>query len=152
MIAFAQGFSIRGGYKRDENDTFDDFLPIIKLIENRKKIAYIHSIPLYHHTIKNLRHFIKKQRWATRNVLSNKNYGINYRLKYLTLSQKIKIKLWPFYAFSIILPVAQSLYGLSRDGEVIWLLHPVMCFVSAASSVREYFNYILNKEKIVSRQ
>ena len=50
MIAFAQGFTVRGSYRRSKQDAFDDISPIIKMITQKKKIAYIHGVSLMHHT------------------------------------------------------------------------------------------------------
>lgn len=152
MMAFAQGFTIRKGFRRKKQDAMDDIRPILELLDKRKKIAYVHSVSLYHHTIYSLDHFIRKQRWATRNALEKKKYGIVLRANQLSESQRVRMKLWPLYAFSIIVPLLVSIFGLVRDKKIIWLAHPVLCFLSAYASVIEAVMYNTTNRAIVSRQ
>lgn len=152
MIAFAQCFTVRSGYIREENDNFDDCLPVIKMIRDGKKIAYVYSASVFHHTIRNIGHFIKKQKWATLNAISNKNYGIGHRAEYLSSGQRLRIKIWPLYACSIVFPLVRSLYGLVRDGQPLWLIHPLMCLLSAYSSIWAITAYKFDRNKIISRQ
>lgn len=152
LIAFAQGFTIRSKYKRGERHSMDDIKPIMDLVERGKKIAFIHSLPVYHHTIKNLGHFIRKQRWGTRNAITNQNYGISYRAKNLSPSQKFRMKIWPFYAIIFVLPLVNSVYHLIKDKESMWIYHAPLCFISAASSLYEVLVYNMFHKEIVSRQ
>jgi hypothetical protein len=152
MMAFAQGFTIRKGFKRKKRDSMDDIRPILDLIGRKKKIAYVHSVSLIHHTIHSLDHFIRKQRWATRNALENKKYGIVLRVNQLSDGQKLRIKLWPIYALTIVAPFLVSIYGLIRDRKLIWLMHPILCFLSAYASVVEILVYNTTNKAIVSRQ
>lgn len=152
MIAFAQGFTIRGKYVRKPEDFFDDCKPIIELINQHKMIAYIHSVSIYHDTIHNLGHFIKKQRWATQNAISKKNYGVYHRMNKLTWFQQLKVVLWPFYAFSFFFPFLRSIFGLIQDKNSIWLFHPVACWLSAYSSISAIIHYNLTEKKYISRQ
>lgn len=151
MIAFAQGFVLRASFDRDDADEADDCMPIVRMIRKQKKIAYIHSISVYHHTINNLRHFIKKQRWASLNALSNKNYGVSHRVHYLSPQQRFRKKIWPLYALSIIFPSFYAGYYLFRDREALWLMHPLMCFISALSSIYAVLLIVTGRTKI-SRQ
>lgn len=156
MISFSQGFTIRGSYKKNKRDIFDDNRPVIELIRGNKKIAYVHSVSIYHHTIKGLGHFIKKQRWATFNALERKNYGIAHRYDTLSAGQKLRMKLWPFYALSIVFPVLNSLRGLIVDRELIWLFHPLNCLYCAYANFIQLMVFITGKIgykfKTISRQ
>jgi len=152
LIAFAQGFALRRGYKRDEKDALDDLGPVISLIEKNKKIAYIHSLSLYHDTVRDLNHFIRKQKWATINALLNKSYGIAHRINKLSRYQKFKIKIWPFYGLSIIFPFIRSVYGLFSDKEILWLFHPIICLISVYSSLVSAIHLQINKDAIINRQ
>lgn len=152
ILAFAQGFTIRKDYSRTSRDKYDDIKPIISLTESGKKIAYVHSISLFHNTIKDYKQFIRKTRWATMNAIRNKNYGIAYRKKYLTFIQKIKMNIWPIYSLSLILPVIRSVIGLLQDKEGIWVFHPVICFLSIYASMMEYLSMKLRKNMEISRQ
>jgi len=147
LIAFAQGFTIRSGYSRKKNDQFDDLVPVIKMIQKNEMIAYIHSVSLYHHTIKGFAHFIEKQIWRTKNILNKRKFGISHRVSYLSEKEKLRIKIWPLYAFSIIFPVLDSVYGMIRDKEILWAYHPFMCFASATASLIAVINF--QKERII---
>lgn len=151
MIALAQGLTIRRNYARKQADAFDDCRPIIDLIEQNKKIAYVHSVSVYHDTIHGLKHFIRKQRWATQNALERKNYGISYRFNKLSPRQKVKVWLWPFYALSILLPLIRGLYGTVKDREMLWLFHPIGCWLSAYASLMQVIHHMYRTRNI-SRQ
>jgi glycosyltransferase involved in cell wall biosynthesis len=144
LIAAAQGFVFRKGFTKRKNDAFDDILPVMDLIHSGKKIAFIHSVKLYHHTTRNLRQFMKKQGWATVNAIQKKKYGIAHRVNRLSKGQQLRVKLWPIYAFSIIFPTIRSLYGLIEDRDPIWLLHPFLSFASALASISSIIVYLLN--------
>lgn len=153
VLGVTQGFTVRNDFlkfwkKKDKND---DFLPIFTLIKNNKKIAYAHSVELYHHTIRNLDHFVRKQRWATRNALDKQLYGIKSREKTLTVKQKLKLYFYVPYAFSIIPPIIRGTYGLIKDGGKIWLFHPFISFISASAIIYEYIRLKLGFNKEVSR-
>lgn len=152
MIAFAQGFTIRRDYRRSEFNAFDDCRPIIELIEDNKKIAFVHSISIYHHTTRDMDHFIRKQRWATENALERQKYGIAHRVDKLTPGQKLRIAIWPVYAFSIILPIIYSIYGAVRDKQLIWLFHPIGVWLTAYAMVIQMIVHSLKKSNIISRQ
>lgn len=151
LIAFAQVFVIRSNYRRNNVDAFDDITPIMRLIEQNKKIAYVHSVSVYHHTISSLSHFIKKQKWATINAISGKNYGLSHRMNYLAPVQRLKIKIWPIYAISVVGPVVRSTYGFLDDREWLWFFHPVMCLISVYASVTAIIGYKLTNRQL-SRQ
>lgn len=151
MVAFAQGFTVRSNYRRDEQQKMDDLLPVIDLVQRNKKIAYVHSVSLYHHTIRNCKHFFKKQRWATYNVLNKKAYGVVTRKQWFSTSQRIRFFLWPIYAFSVIFPTLKAIIGLIRDREFIWLLHPYLCFLSACASLFEVTRFYSGKQGSISR-
>ncbi len=152
LMALAQGFIIRSCFNRQPKDRYDDIEPIMKLITQGKYIACVHSVAVYHNTIRDLNHFMRKQRWATLNALQNKPYGIFHRLNSLSSNQRLRIKLWPVYAFSFILPLMRSLIGVIQDKECIWLFHPVNCFLSAWASLTEIISYNIRKVNSVSRQ
>ncbi|MGB4966503.1 MAG: glycosyltransferase [Microgenomates group bacterium] len=152
MIAFAQGITVRGSYRRSKQDAFDDISPIIKLIKSKKKIAFVHSVSLMHHTTRDIHHFIRKQRWATHNAISKTDYGISYRTNFIPKKNQTRMKLWPVYAFSIIGPIAVSFFGLIRDKNMIWLFHPIAALVSASASAVEVLVYTVKKQSRISRQ
>ena len=151
ILALAQGFSIRKDFINKKRNEMDDIEPIINLINEGKQIAYIHSVSLYHHTIRNVWHFIKKQRWATKNALMGKEFGINSRTNTLTPKQKIRTCLFLPYSLSIIFPCINSLLHLIKDRESTWLFHPFITFISGVSILYEYVKIKLGFVKNISR-
>lgn len=147
LIAFAQGFSIRAGFLKKKEDEFDDLKPVIRILAQGKNIAFVHSVLLYHHTLKNLSHLIKKQKWATKNYLEKRSYGLYSRQKYLSSDQKMRIKIWPFYVLSILGPIFFSFYRAIKDEEVMWLFHPFLCYVSMYASLSTFVTYKINMLK-----
>lgn len=148
LIAFAQGFTIRTGFLKDKKHEFDDLMPVIQIIGRKENIAFVHSVSLYHHTINSIGHFVKKQKWATKNYLERRSYGLYSRKKYLSKEQRRRIKIWPFYVASIVCPIVFSLYKLVKDREMRWLYHPIMCYISFYSSLSTLIQY--NYERIFS--
>jgi len=151
MLALAQGFSIRKEFVEKKRNTMDDVEPVLNLIKEGKQIAYVHSISLYHHTIRNVGHFIRKQRWAAKNVLMGEKFGINSRSHTLTIEQKIKICFYPVYSLSIIIPCINALFHILKDGEKMWFFHPYIVFLSGASIIYEYVKTKIGFTKAVSR-
>lgn len=150
MLALAQGFTFRAGFERNAGDAFDDCNPIIEMIRGGKVIAYVHSASVFHHTIKNYSHFLRKQRWATLNAIKKKKYGISHRVLSLSNSQKTKIKLWPLYSASFVLPFIRGVWGAIRDKELIWLFHPVICLLSFYASSTAIMLNVLNNKKFAN--
>ncbi len=152
ILAFAQGMTVRNGFMRKNTDNFDDIQPIYSLIEENQQIAFVYSTQLVHNSLQTVNQFIKKTKWASLNYLNKTNYGISHRIDTLTLWQKIKIKFWPIYAFSIILPLLNSIRGLIIEKELKWIYHPVMCFLSAIGSTLAVFTHLTKKSYINNRQ
>lgn len=147
LIAFAQGFTIRSGFFKKKKDEFDDLMPVMQILGEKKNIAFVHSIPLYHHTLKDVSHFIRKQKWATKNYLSKKNYGLYSRKRYLSKAQAKRITLWPIYVATIFPPIVFSLFNAIREKERMWLLHPIMCYISLYASALSFFELRFRENK-----
>ena len=135
LIAFAQGFTVRSDFRRSSKNAFDDVTPVLELIRKNKKIAYVPSVALYHHTINSLSHFIKKQAWRTNNYLLGTNFGISHRKKMLSVSQNRRLSIWPIYSITILPPFFYGLYYLIKDKERMWLFHPILCIISGYTSL-----------------
>lgn len=151
ILAFAQGMTIRRGFKRKTKDTFDDIAPIYDLIKQNKDIAYVYSTSLVHNSLQSCSQFIRKQEWATFNALNKNNYGISHRTRYLTFGQKLRIKLWPIYVLTIFPPILNSWIRAIIDFEPIWLYHPMMCYLSVFGSLKAAWKFYINGEKEIIR-
>lgn len=152
LIAVAQGFTVRVGFSRKKKHAFDDVIPVLELLKSHKKIAFVHSVELYHHTVRSLKHFFKKQGWASVNAIQGKKYGIAYRVNYLSKYQNLKMKVWPMYALSFIFPCIRAIYGVIVDQEILWLFHPILCMISALASVWAIGLHMVNANYKISRQ
>ncbi|TXI33636.1 MAG: glycosyltransferase [Niabella sp.] len=152
LIAFAQGFAIRKGFTRNKDRSHDDILPVIDLIINKKKIAFVYSVHLYHHTVRDLNHFIRKQAWATLNSLQRKKYGISFRRDYLSDGQQLRMSLWPIYSLFIFPVLIRAFYKLVTDRDKLWILDPILCIISAYTSLVVGISYLFNKKMAFKRQ
>jgi glycosyltransferase involved in cell wall biosynthesis len=151
VLALAQGFSIRREFIKRKIDDMDDIAPILDLIKDKKLIAYVYSISLYHHTISGIMQFIRKQRWGARNALTGEKFGINSRKNTLSNEQKLRMYLFPIYSLSFIFPCINSIIHLVKDREIMWLFHPIIVFISGASIAYEYAKIKLGLSKFLSR-
>lgn len=151
MLALAQGFSVRKDFINTKRNEMDDIAPIIELIKEGRKIAYVHSVGLYHHTISNLGHFVRKQRWGAKNALSKKEFGIGSRLSTLSAQQKMRMYLFPIYSLSIVIPCINSVFHILKGEEKMWLFDPFISFISGASIIYEYGKMKLGLSKSISR-
>ncbi len=132
LIALAQGFTVRRNELTNrQRDQFDDVLFVYSLIQQRKDIAYVHGVSLYHYTVRNLGDFVQKQRRSVENAFVRGNSGITQRTEYLTSAQKIRRYLFFPYALTIVFPLLQSLINTVRTKERIWLFHSIITFLSA---------------------
>jgi len=145
LIAFAQGFIIRNGYKREEKHDHDDCMPIIELIQNNKKIGYLPKLCLYHDTIRGLKHFVRKQRWATLNYLKREKFGVSERLSNFSKWQNFKKSIWPFYSTTLIFPIIVALINFMFSFNYLWLWHPPMAFISGWSSAIQFVIFKTSK-------
>ncbi len=132
LLALAQGFTVRKKslWKRT-TDRYDDVLIVYSLIRRKRRIAYAHSISLYHYTVANFKDFVKKQRRAVENALVRRNSGISQRRKYLTRWQKMKRFLFFPYALTIVFSLLVSVIQVIRTSDKTWMWHWYMSFVSA---------------------
>jgi glycosyltransferase involved in cell wall biosynthesis len=153
ILAFAQGFTVRKNFQRSQKNEFCDVLPVIEMIEKCQKIAYVPTACLYHHTIRGINHFLKKQCWAVDNALLGKLYGLSARETYLSKKRRIKKYLWPIYSLTIIGPLFSTIYGLSVEKKGEWLYHLPINFIASLVAVREFIRIkFLRSKSVLDRQ
>ena len=112
ILAFDQGLMLRKkGFQRNKDTWYCDILPILDLIREKKKFAYVSVASNYHSTLnKGLKQFIKKHQWGIDYNLSpkktfgifKKSFGLKARENYMSLNRKIRMFLYPFYGISFI--------------------------------------------------
>lgn len=150
IIALAQGFTVRKHFKKIRKSIYDDIVPTRDIFMNHN-IAYVHSVSLYHHTIRSMDHYIRKQRWLTRIALEDKRFGIKFRSRFFTPYQLLKFYLFPLYGFSVIFPIMRSIYGYMQDRELIWFFEPFIALLTAYVVLYEFVKASLHIGKIPSR-
>ncbi len=151
ILGITQGFTVKKDFIKLWKGINDDINPVYDLIEMNKKIAYIYSVDLYHHTVRDIGHFFRKQRWAAKNALEANDYGVISRKRSLSKNQKIRMYIFPAYALSIIFPLCRAILGYFTDRELIWFFHPVISFISASAIIYEWILCKLKLSKDVSR-
>jgi hypothetical protein len=123
LLAFAQGFALRRGFKRKPENRGDDILPFIQMIEDGHKIAYVPQAGVYHYHLRNFEHYFKKYQWRIRNSLYKQDVGFDNRARYLTKTRILKKYLWMLYGCSLIGPVFHGVWWALRDRERCWFWH-----------------------------
>ncbi len=152
ILALAQGFSVRRAFISQRKEKMDDIVSVLEMIHKRKLMAYAYPVLLYHHTIRDLDHFVRKQRWTARNALNKKEYGIAYRERSLTTGQRIRAYLFIPYSLTILFPALVSIYKALKERNSIWLLHPLMTWLSAFSITWEILIKLVKFNKDISKQ
>jgi hypothetical protein len=132
LLALAQGFAIRGELPDDPLHTEDDIAPLWAAMAQGEHFAYC-DVGVWHETVLGMGDFAGKYRRRTASSLDTHDAPAKARAAMLTRGQRMRRILFPVYAASVVLPVADAVRGLARDRDRAWLLHPVGCLVLLAS-------------------
>lgn len=153
ILAFDQGLMLnKKNFKRNKKTWYCDILPILDLIKQGKKFAYVFDVSNYHTTLnKGLRQFIKKHQWGIDYNLNPKktfgvfkeSFGIKARKEFISLKRKIRILIYPFYGITFFIPFLRSIYFFLKDREKEWLFHPYITFISSFIIWRESFKILI---------
>ncbi|MEW6408088.1 MAG: glycosyltransferase [Patescibacteria group bacterium] len=148
LLGTAQGTGLRRSFNRKNEFKNDDVLPIIQIIEEGKKIAYVPNAGCYHYCIKNFRHFLKKMRWRIRNniIQKQKGWGFVNREIYLNKTRKFKKYLFIPYSLSMVLPIFSAIKNAIRFKKWEWLWHGPATISLGIEIFIEYIKYFLGFE------
>lgn len=137
LLALAQGTVIVGEppRRRTEMERFDDVAPIWGLIDESQRFVYFRTGPIYHDTVTSFREFVAKYRRRSMSAANPAGFGFMARWNILPTSQRRRSLVWPFYAASIIGPVAEAVRRYRLDHDVAWFLHPVVNLILLSFSV-----------------
>lgn len=129
LLAIAQGAVVRGPFRMHEGYA-DDVAVVFDLLEAGRLIACVEAPLVDHYTATGLGDVLRKFR---RIIAKNfkRSSSLRWRDRYVPDERIARRRLWPFYAASIIAPVAVGLFRAVRDREPLWLYHPVMTFAFA---------------------
>lgn len=123
LLALAQGFCVRASFQRKKEYEEDDILPVIQMIEEGKRLAYVPEAGVYHYHLRGFVQFLKKYQWRIRNSLQQCNVGFDRRGVYLSRGRKLRKYLWVPYGLSLVLPLLHSVAWFLRDGLRCWFWH-----------------------------
>lgn len=139
LFGFSQGTGAHKSFNRGNQGKADDILAGIKMIEEGSIIAYVPAAKIYHYHISGLANFISKYRWRIRNNLTQtiSNMGIIHRRKYLSFTRKTRALLFPFYAFSVIFPILDTVKLTLKHRDLVMLLHAPTSLILSALIVYE---------------
>lgn len=129
LIALAQCTVLKTGLKRNEASRFDDILPLVDLIREGKKIAYVKTTGIYHYSFSGFGNYCRKFRNRIYNSIKTHSY--NARALYNSPAMNLRKYLFIPYSFSIVLPFLHGVILAVEKRKWYMLIHPVACLVLA---------------------
>ncbi len=158
LVALAQGFGVRGSFKRRAGFESDDILPIIQMIEDGNGIAYVPKAGVYHHHLENFSHYLKKYTWRIRNSLYTQSSGFDNRLKYMTPYRKFRKYLFVLYGLSGIFPLLDGIFLVIKEKRICMLWHgpastglsAVICFEVLKKGFRDLWSLVRTRRAPVA--
>lgn len=126
LIAMAQGFAFRRSWKRTKEEQYDDILPVMNLVAERKKIAYVPQAGILHYSFSGFPDFVRKYDHRLHNAFTR---GFVKRSKQFTSIRKFKQYLFLLYGSSFILPTIVALFRIIRERKIAYIYHPFACFM-----------------------
>jgi glycosyltransferase involved in cell wall biosynthesis len=129
LIALAQGLCIRASFLRDQYNNEDDILPIIEIIREGKKLAFVENAGIYHFHLRNFADFIHKYSWRIQNSLNTNNVGYSSRDKYQNYERKRRKITWIFYGLMIFPALVDGVRWSIKRRSLFPLWHMPACFV-----------------------
>lgn len=151
LFGLSQGVGTASTFNRSSG-FWDDLLAGMELMKSGSVIAYIPHAGIYHYHVKNVAEFIKKYQWRIRNNLYRHvpGMGLPARKKYLDPGKKIRIVLFPLYAFSIVFPFVDSLILSMRYKDMTLLLHLPMTLLLGLLILWETCLYMAGVQPILA--
>lgn len=145
LLALAQGFILKRSFYRNPESDYYDILPILDLIKQKKKIAYVTNTGIYHYSLKGFRDFLKKYNKRSQNALK---HGFRKRRKFLSGKRKIKQYLWFPYSLSVIFPLLAAFRNFFRKKKLYYFYHPIACFSLAIIIIRNFLKESIRKNAV----
>ncbi len=127
LVALAQCTMFKTKIKRKASSYFDDILPLINVIEEGGKIAYIKHTGIYHFSVKGLNHLRTKFKQRIYNSIKTNSYAS--REEYVSKMRSVRRYLFLLYCFSFFIPFIDGVKYSINKKKIYMLLHPVVCFI-----------------------
>ena len=146
-ICLAQGFGVRRGAIEfiHTKSKFEHFNIVIEMLRKGLKVAYVPESGIYHHTLENFTHFIRKFHFRIVDRLNTTKYGFRSRQKFMTKDRKIRQYLWFIYSLIPIFPLVDVVKGFLKDNDLAWFYHPIICFSLTILIVISFIEYKISR-------
>jgi len=127
LIALAQCTVLKKGWGR--KDESDDITPVIQMIAEGKKIAYVKNSSIYHYSLDGFQSFRKKFKNRIYNSMTTNSYA--RRANHMSAKRTLRQYLFLLYAGSIILPAIHGIALAVTKRKPYMLAHPIACGIIA---------------------
>lgn len=144
LIALAQCTVLKTGLKRKKESHFDDILPLIDIINDGGKIAFVKNTGIYHYSVRSFQDFAKKFKKRIYNSIKTNSYSS--RESYISKERKFRRYLFLPYSFFIIFPLIDGITAAIRKHKFYLLLHPIVSFIIGFYIVSNYLKIKLLKQ------
>ena len=124
LIAFAQCTVVRTGLVRE--NIHDDIFDLVNYIKLNYKIAYVYNTSIHHHSLQNIKDYIKKFDFRIKVSLEKGLYM--QRSNISSISRRYKKYLFPFYAISPF-PFLKAIKELIVNKNIYYTVHPLACLI-----------------------
>jgi hypothetical protein len=135
LIALAQGVAFRAPHARRQQTEEDDVAPFVDLARTGVT-AFVSDVSIGHAQVRSLAELLAKYGPRIRQKLFPDSPYMT-RGPLLNPVRRLRRMLWPFYAFSLVLPLGTGLVMAVKAREPLWLYHPVITVAMACCFVRE---------------
>jgi len=98
------------------------------------QVAYLQKLPIYHHTVSSISHWMKKWRRNFVNIFlaTRKQRRIDW---FYYGNFKLKLFFWMIYSLIPVFSLIHSIYLMIRDRNIFWLYHPVTSFLQTITYI-----------------
>ena len=145
LIAFAQGFAVRGNYIRPGDTIMDDVEPFLRLVESKSPVVYAPSLGVYHYHLSTFSSYISKFKNRIDNTLGHSSFGVNSRGARLTKYRKFKKYQFVFEGLLLITPLIESIFLILSRRRPCMILHFPASVLLAYLILFRYINHVVKK-------
>lgn len=148
LVYLAQGFGVRRNFIHSIESEFEHVNAVIEMLRRGMKIAYVPDAGMYHYTLENFKHFIRKFHHRIIDRLKTEEHGYRSRIRLMTKRRRKRQSLWFLYSLIPIFPTIDSVKGCLKDRDTAWFYHPLVCFTLSLLILISYIEYKV-KDKTV---
>lgn len=98
------------------------------------KVAYLPALPIYHHTVSSVGHWVKKWKRNFVNIFLATRH--QRRIDWFYYGNfRLKLFFWLIYSLIPIFSIIHSVFLMIKDRNVYWLFHPLMSFLQTVTYI-----------------